>query len=336
MSLPTFARIVSGFAVMGALVGCRTSPGGDVDEPVTSNTVTLSSRSALFVVGSTTLNAGDDAVSQRLQALGLTVVVKTDTAATSADATGKTIVVISSTVTSSNVGTKFKSVAVPVLLWESALLDDMGMTGSSGLGIASGQTRARVVAPSSDPMAAGLSGSQTVVAGSSVFSWGVPGPQAMIVAQLDADAGKAALFRYEKGSSMVGMTAPERRVALFLENTTASVLNASGRALVDAAIQWAAYDTGVCAPGSTRVCGGGGTQTCSASGTWGTCTGGTACTPGTTQACSGGGTQTCSASGTWGTCTGGTACTPGTMQCGVGGLQICAADGTWITPISCP
>ena len=50
-----------------------------------------------------------------------------------ADATGKAVVVISSTVTPSSVGTKFRSVAVPVVTWESGLFANMGMTGTSGL-----------------------------------------------------------------------------------------------------------------------------------------------------------------------------------------------------------
>ena len=50
---------------------------------------------------------------------------------------------VSSTVTSGNVNTKFRTVVNPVLTWESTLFDDLGMTGTSGtdFGTLSGQTR---------------------------------------------------------------------------------------------------------------------------------------------------------------------------------------------------
>ena len=299
-----FVRAVVAIVAVGVLVGCGTSSTPNGGDPLASVEAALVPGAALFVVGNTSLNSGDSAISQRLQALGFTVVLKGDAASTAADATGKSVVVVSSTVTSGNVGSKFKSVAVPVLLWESSLLDDMGMVASGALGIAANQTRAKIVVASSDPMAAGLSGVQTVVSGSSTFSWGVPASQATVVAQLDADATKSALFRYETGSTMVGLSAPERRVAVFLENTTASLLNAPGRELVDAAIRWAAHVTAG------------------------------ECTPGTTQQCNGSGTQTCSASGTWGQCVG-SSCTPGTMRCTANGAQVCTPESIWGALITC-
>src|SRR6478735_1859111 len=338
----------------GALLGCSVSKPSD-EERTDMRDAPLSPGSALFVVGNTALSAADNVMSQRLQTLGFTVVVKSDTAGTTSDATGKSLVVISSTSTSGNVGTKFKSVAVPVLSWESGILDDMGMVASSSnLGIATGQTRANIVAASSDPMSVGLSGSQQVVTTASTFSWGQPATQAVVVARLDTDATKAVLFRYEKGSTMVGLNAPERRVGVFLEDVTSSALNGAGQSLIDAAIRWAAYVTPICTPGATQ-CSGNIAQTCSASGQWtttatcpGACTSGACvgvCTPGATQ-CSGNIAQTCSASGQWtttatcpGACTSGVCvgvCTPGALQCSGNIAQTCSTSGQWTTTATCP
>lgn len=70
---------------------------------------------ALLVVGNTTLSAVDTAIKTRLQTLGLNVVVKSASAAVSADATGKLVVVISDSVSPTSVNTKFKTVAILVV-----------------------------------------------------------------------------------------------------------------------------------------------------------------------------------------------------------------------------
>src|SRR6185295_13944058 len=90
-------------------------------------TVTVAPPAALFVANATTLGAADTVVRDKLVSLGYTVTLRTGASAMTADATGKSLVVISSTVNPTDVNTKFRTVAVPVLLLESALYDDMGM-----------------------------------------------------------------------------------------------------------------------------------------------------------------------------------------------------------------
>ena len=70
--------------------------------------------------------------------------VRNQTQAVTGDAYGKSLVIISNSVTSGNVNTKFRNVPVPVLNWEPALFDDLHMTGlTSGMhyGDQSGQPR---------------------------------------------------------------------------------------------------------------------------------------------------------------------------------------------------
>jgi Bacterial Ig domain/Beta-propeller repeat/Carboxypeptidase regulatory-like domain/IPT/TIG domain/Bacterial TSP3 repeat len=205
-------------------------------------------RNALLVVGSTTLNTGDSAVKTRLQNLGYTVTVKaagstSNTAIKTSDADGKTLVVISSTVTPANVANKFRNVAVPVLDWEFDILDDMGMTGlTSGTDFgttSTAQTQLSIADPT-QPMAAGLSGTQTVVTTATNFTWGKPNLNAVKVATVAGDATKVDIFGYDAGAAMPGLEAPARRVALFLTDTTAAGFNANGGALFDAAVKWAA------------------------------------------------------------------------------------------------
>jgi hypothetical protein len=92
--------------------------------------VALNAPPALFVTSSTTLTAADAKIKKRLETLGYAVTVKAASTSATADATGKDVVVISSSVVSGDVNTKFKNVAVPVVTWENAIYDDMGMTGT--------------------------------------------------------------------------------------------------------------------------------------------------------------------------------------------------------------
>jgi hypothetical protein len=196
---------------------------------------------ALLVAGSTTLAAGDATVRARLEASGHSVVVRTGPASTTADAAGKAVVLVSSTVTSADVNTKFRAVVNPVLTWEPNLFDDLGMTGTASgtaFGTLSGQTALDVVAPA-HPLAAGLSGRVTVVTAPQVFSWGQPNANAVVAARPAGDATRAVIFGYERGAAMPGRGAPGRRVAFFLENATASALTPAGGALFDAAVRWA-------------------------------------------------------------------------------------------------
>jgi hypothetical protein len=206
---------------------------------------TTQARGALLVTSSTTLGAGDAAVRTRLQNLGFTVTVlaaSKATAVTGAEADGKALVLISSTITATNVAAKFRNSAVPVVTWEFDLLDDQGMTGTvSGTDFgtfATAQTQL-AISNASHPMAAGLSGNVTVVTTASTFTWGKPNANAVKIATLTTDATKSVIFGYDAGAAMPGLEAPARRVALFMMDTTAGSFSANGGALFDAAVKWA-------------------------------------------------------------------------------------------------
>jgi hypothetical protein len=195
---------------------------------------------ALLVTSSTTPNSGDAAVRDRLTATGFTPVIRTGSAVTTAEAAGKGLVLLSSTFSSSSVNTKFRTVVTPVLSWESALYDDLGMTGTTSgtsFGTMTGQTQLAIV-NASHPLAAGLSGTVSVTTAASNISWGAPNGNAVTVARPVGQSGRAAIFAYEKGAAMPGLAAPGRRVGFFLEDTTAASLTTQGRALLDAAVRW--------------------------------------------------------------------------------------------------
>jgi len=205
--------------------------------PTTVETETRDQRSLaagsqlLFVVGSATLSAGDAAIQARLLAKQVTVIVRTATAAQTSDANGKAFVIISDSVNSADVNTKFRDVVVPVMCMENALFDDMRMTGTTSgtdFGTAANQTALSL------PPAANT----TVVTAPQSFAWGVPSSAAVKIATLSGDANRAAVFSYTSGATMVGGSAPGRRLGFFATGSTATTLTAAGWKLFDDAVQW--------------------------------------------------------------------------------------------------
>jgi hypothetical protein len=72
----------------------------------------------LFIHASGGPNDSDRAIMNRLQGQGWQVIAMGASTSQTSDATGKSLVVVSSTISSGEVGDKFKDAAVPVLNWE--------------------------------------------------------------------------------------------------------------------------------------------------------------------------------------------------------------------------
>ncbi|MDB5106798.1 MAG: C-terminal target protein [Fibrobacteres bacterium] len=212
----------------------------------------------LFVAASSLLNAGDAAAKKRLEALGYAVTVKAAAATVSTDANGKDLVVVSSTIASADVNTKFRTVAVPVLTWENAILDDMGMTGTVGgtdYGTTAGQTQATIYpavcnrstmytaatawGDGCHDMTGGLTGTIGLTRSASTFAWGVPNANAVKIAYHAGNASRAVVFGYDKGAVMPGLTAPARRVFLYMDDNAPAGWTPRGQNLFDNAVYWA-------------------------------------------------------------------------------------------------
>ncbi len=113
-------------------------------------------RPAVFYVADpAALNAADQAAFDRLTVLGFSVTVIDDNLSDPADATGQELIVISSTVTSGNIGTKHTATAVPILDWEPALFDELGIQANNANGVTIAGTQIQIV-DASHPLAGGL------------------------------------------------------------------------------------------------------------------------------------------------------------------------------------
>jgi CSLREA domain-containing protein len=203
-------------------------------------------RVALMVVGSTALNAGDLVLKFRLEAvLGYGIEIKAGAEVATADALNKDVVVISESVASADVNTKFRDVRVGVVSLEPAIFDDMQMTGSNfkeDFGVSENQQTVQVLLPN-HPLAAGMSGGVLRVTNSGAnLVWGNPVPGALRVASLPGQPKRAAIFAYPAGVPMAGIPAPAKRVGFFAHLDTPAALTIEGLQLLDAAVRWAAED----------------------------------------------------------------------------------------------
>jgi RHS repeat-associated protein len=196
---------------------------------------------ALFVVGNTTLSTSDLLVKNRLEALGFVLTTKSAASSVSADASGKSLVVISASVIASDVMNKFRTSAVPVVTWEFAVWHNLGLVASNTTtdrNTISSQTQVKITNPT-HPLAARRSGTVTVTAAASGFYWGKALASAIKVGEQPANATQGFIFAYEQGAALQNLTAPARRVALFPQDSAFANLNDSGWAFFDAAMHWA-------------------------------------------------------------------------------------------------
>ena len=221
-------RLAAGLAGMAAAAVVQAAPG----------------RKLVLLVQRGSPNAAvDEQVAQHLGTRGFAVAML-DQAAEPAAAAGAELVVISSTVAAKDVHPGWRQLPVPLLTWENDLLDDLAMTGKrhdADFGEAAKERYLWLVnAP--HPMGAGLpAGVANVYQRQAGMSWGRPGLGATTIATLYGQPEKAAIFGYEKGATMdYESLAPARRVMFFLGNDGFTNLAPAGRALFDAAVDWAA------------------------------------------------------------------------------------------------
>jgi hypothetical protein len=202
---------------------------------------------ALLLVGNVSvpvLNASDAGVKARLESQEWQVTVVPAPIATTANGDGKQLIVVSSTVSSGDVGDKFRNSAVPVLNWEQAVQDNFLMTlntDGTDRGTLADQTQVSIV-KADHPLAAGLSaGLKTATTNAQAYSWGVPNQNAVIVATVADNPARALIYGYDKGAILIdGSTpAPARRVMFFSGDGGFAAYTEDALKLFDAAVQWA-------------------------------------------------------------------------------------------------
>ncbi len=202
------------------------------------------SRDCLMVVGFLPLIPGDVATAARLETWGYRVIPILAASANTASANGMALIFISESVSSNNVGTKWRDVTIPVFCAEDYNYDEFGMTGlviNTDYGFIPNLTRMTIVEGNS-PLAGGLPpGTFDVFTSAGRLQWGIPNANATIAATIENEPTKATIFGYRTGAMMSGgIAAPARRTGFFLQTFTQemTLLTPAGLELFDAATRW--------------------------------------------------------------------------------------------------
>jgi hypothetical protein len=196
---------------------------------------------AFLVVGDLPPSASDATIHRRLMGYGLDVVLVDDDVLAGVDLGGASVIVVSKTARANTVRGRFRTLPRPVVLSESLLYDDMGMVNGAVAGSRGVSTNATTITveAAAGPLAAGLAGAVAVTTQPLDMTWGVPNADAIRVGAVAGEPDHLALFAYEAGARMPQLTAPARRVGLFLSEGSADRLTPAGWALFDAAVRWA-------------------------------------------------------------------------------------------------
>ncbi|MEM8890825.1 MAG: hypothetical protein AAGD28_22810, partial [Bacteroidota bacterium] len=205
----------------------------------------LAQQSVLMVSGQdpSSINPGDQAILTALQNSGYTVTVKggPNTPTSAADANGVDLVFISATADPAGIGNTFANVATPVIVSQSYIYDDMGMTGHTAqhdYGIAQNARWAQITAPN-HPIAQSLSGLEALTTARADLRWGDPSNDADKIARLGLYGSRYAVFSYDAGDHMVGMQAPATRIGLHMDTWTSTHSTNAGWTLFNQAVNYA-------------------------------------------------------------------------------------------------
>jgi hypothetical protein len=205
-------------------------------------------------VGAEGADVGDQLMTRHLEALGFEVTQVLDETLSSEDLSGKALVVISASTNGPRVraqlpGVGLREAPVPIVTCESATFDLLGMTGPRvgqdvlhngyGFGSAPDHVDLQIEAPGHF-LAVGLQGRVPIASAPVALSWGHPAESAIRVASLGGSGRHLIVqFAYERGATMVGVTAPARRVGCFISAGAGARLTADAWRLFDAGVRWA-------------------------------------------------------------------------------------------------
>lgn len=173
--------------------------------------------SVLFVTGSEELTELDNVMFNEILKEGFTVFHRTQQNVLALHADDRVAVVLSSSVTSSQITEIFRSIDLPVFVGNSSLFPGMKLTGNiQGVdyGTYSGNT-VKVNFDSGHSVTSGLNDETLVYPGTDNIGFGKPASGATIITTSIVNPDQATLFYYESGAAMIDISATGSRAGWF-------------------------------------------------------------------------------------------------------------------------
>ncbi|MFV0460951.1 MAG: hypothetical protein ACK5MT_19525 [Actinomycetales bacterium] len=148
------------------------------------------------------------------------------------------LVVLYPSVREAKIGTRLRSLDLPMLVLHSRVLDEMGMAQTGGQTITANQVE---MVTGRHPLAAALAGTQTISSKPKTVGYATPEPGASVISTVAG--GGATEFAYTKGTAMAGgTTAAACRV--YINAVVPGALNNTGWNLVNRAAAYASMNCG--------------------------------------------------------------------------------------------
>jgi hypothetical protein len=210
--------------------------------PVAPNdTVRTANFRVLYVAKDTALVKRDTLFMQRLESRGIAMVIRRDALLSAADTVNINAIFFASTI-SGPATDLLRVLKKPVIACETVLFNAMDLCGpQTGVdfgNISDSINNIAIVAPS-HPLAAGFTGTVTVVNQNLALPWCTPAASATVVSIIPNQPAQATIFCYEAGAPLYdAVPAPDRRVGMLLKMEVALNLNENGWKLFDAAVNW--------------------------------------------------------------------------------------------------
>ncbi len=210
--------------------------------PVAPNdTVLTANFRALYVAKDTSLVKRDTLFMQRLESRGIAMVIRVDDSLSAADTANINAIFFASTI-SGPATTILRVAKKPVIACETVLFNAMDLCGPT-TGVDFGNITDSIdnisIAAPSHPLAAGFTGTVTVVNQNLALPWAAPAASATVVAIIPNQPTQATIFCYEAGAPLYdAVPAPDRRVGMLLKMEVVLNLNENGWKLFDAAVNW--------------------------------------------------------------------------------------------------
>jgi hypothetical protein len=206
-----------------------------------NDTVRAANFRVLYVAKDTSLVKRDTLFMQRLESRGIAMVIRADALLSGADTANINAIFFASTIS----GTSTSLLRVwkkPVIACETVLFNAMDLCGpQTGVdfgNITDSIDNISIIAPS-HPLAAGFTGTVTVVNQNIALPWCTPAASATVVSTIPNQPTQATIFCYESGAPLYDAApAPARRVGMLLKMAVALNLNENGWKLFDAAVNW--------------------------------------------------------------------------------------------------
>jgi hypothetical protein len=208
---------------------------------VSNDTVRAANFRVLYVAKDTELVKRDTLFMRRLESRGIAMVTKADALLSAADSANINAIFFASTISNAAIS-QLRVMKKPVISCETVLFNAMGLCGPQidvDFGnITDSIDNIAIVVPS-HPLAAGFTGTVTVVNQKIALPWCAPAASATVVSIIPNQPTQATIFCYESGAPLYdAVPAPDRRVGMLLKMEVALNLNENGWKLFDAAVNW--------------------------------------------------------------------------------------------------